>query len=374
MRVNYLRRLYWFVRGFILVLSGMFIRKRPQPNINQIKKVLVIALFRIGDAVYATPVIRELKKNLPDVSIDLVCKNYTTAVYENNPHLRNNYIFQDGIVGFWRIRSILLKNNYDLVIDLTADDKLIGALLARFSGISYCLGYTIQKRGFCLDQPVSFPKEKLHATEIYLHLLDVLKISTHSNIPEIFVTDNEKDKIKVVLKKHDISIQDFIVGLHPGANFPSQRLSEKKWASFCDVVQEKYKKKIVLFGGPKDRKLIEVISKLVTSPVIVIDKLAGLRSTIAFIDRCNILLCNNSGPLHIAEALGTPTLSWMGPTIPYRWQPIGPNHQVIRKEVDCAPCNRGVCESHQCETLVTVENLEEAFGNLLKKILEKRNT
>lgn len=370
MHVNPLRRLYWFVRGLLLFLSGIFIKKRPQPDLNRIKRILIIALFRIGDAVYSTPVLREIKKHFPDVSIDLVCRNYTADVYRNNSHLRKSYIFQDGIVEFWRIRRILRKNNYDLVIDLTADDKLIGTFLTRLSGNSYCLGYNIQKRGFCLDKTVSFPKEKLHATQIFLHLLNELKITVHYNQPEIFITDNEKAEIKDLLNKYGISDQDFIVGLHPGANFPSQRLSEEKWAVFCDIVQEKFHKKVALFGGPKDRSLIEAIRQQATIPLIVIDKLPDLLTAIALIDRCNILLCNNSGPLHIAEALGTPTLSWMGPTIPYRWHPLGSIQEVIKKEVECSPCNRRVCEHHQCEKLITIDDLEESLENIFGKISE----
>ena len=374
MQVNNLRRLYWFVRGLLLLMLGIFIKRRPKPDFKQIKGVLIIALFRIGDAVYATPVLREIIRHFPDVKIDLVCRNYTADVFKNNPYLRNNYMVKNGIFEFWRIRNILRKKRYDLVIDLTADDKLIGAFFARSSNTSYCLGYNIQKRGFCLDQPVSYPNGKLHATQIFLNLLEGLEIPIHSNHQEIFITDNEKVEIKDLLSKYYINGQDFIVGLHPGANFPSQRLSGKKWAVFCDIVQEKFHKKVALFGGPKDRSLIEAIRQQATIPLIVIDKLPDLLTAIALIDRCNILLCNNSGPLHIAEALGTPTLSWMGPTIPHRWYPIGTHHLVIRKELDCAPCNRGTCKHHTCEVLITVNDFEESFKKLMGKISESEGT
>ncbi len=371
MHVNFLRRLYWFVRSLLFFLVGPVIRKNPRPEINQAQSILLIAFFRIGDAVYTTPVIRELKKCLPNVSIDLVCRNYTTAVFKNNPHIRNTFILPAGISEFWRVRGVLKKNSYDMVIDLTADDKVIGALFARLSGARYSLGYNIQKRGFCLDRGVDLPTVELHATKIFLHLLKELEISECSNLPELFVADNEKMAINELLKSYEIDNQDFVVGLHPGANFPSQRLHEKKWAAFCDIIQEKYQKRVALFGGPRDLPMIEAIQNHAAHAVKVIDRLTSLRQAIALIDRCNVLLCNNSGPLHIAEALGTPTISWMGPTVPYRWHPIGAVHVVIRKEVDCMPCNKGICESHQCEKLITAEDLEMAFNDVMNKITEK---
>ena len=368
MQVNLLRRLYWYVRGFFLILLGIFIRKRLQPNLNQVKRILIITLFRIGDSVYATPVLREVKRQFPDVVIDLVCCNYTAAVFQNNPNLRNIFILKNGLFEFLRLIRVLQKKKYDLVIDLTADDKIAGALIARLSNASYCLGYNIYKRGFLLDRAVPLPKGELHATQIFLNLLEELGIPVHSNQPEIFITDNEEEETENLLKKYAINKHDFVIGLHPGANFSSQRLSEKKWALLCDSIQEKFGKKVVICGGPKDLQVIKSIHEQALKPVIAIDELPDLRATIALIGHCDILLCNNSGPLHIAEALGTPTLSWMGPTIPYRWYPIGPLHQVIRKEVDCAPCNRGVCKHHTCETLITVDDLEEALKNLIKEI------
>lgn len=368
MQINLLRKIYWQLRSIPLLLLKPFFKRMPISN--NIKQILIVSLSRIGDAVYTTPVFREIKSYYKNAEINLICSEYNAGIFKNNPHIREIFVLKKGCLGFFKIIQNIKSRKYSVTIDMTADDKLIGALLARFLGGNYCLGYDIQKRGFCLDNPVSFPKEKLHATQIFLNLLKELKIPVNSNQPEIFITDNEKAEIKDFVSKYGISDQDFIVGLNPGANFPSQRLSEEKWAAFCDIIQEKHKKKVVLFGGPNDLALIEAIHQQATSAVIVIGKLSDLRSAIALIDRCNILLCNNSGPLHIAEALGTPTLSWMGPTIPYRWQPIGTHHLVIRKEVDCAPCNRGICEHHKCETLITIEDLEKAFKNLVESITE----
>ena len=90
-----------------------------------------------------------------------------------------------------------------------------------------------------------------------------------------------------------------------------------------------------------------------------------LKNLVALIDKCNLLICNNSGPLHIATAVGTPTVSTMGPTNSIRWWPYGDKNIVIRKNLSCIGCNRGVCNNHKCMELIAVNEVMEAVNTIL---------
>ena len=95
-----------------------------------------------------------------------------------------------------------------------------------------------------------------------------------------------------------------------------------------------------------------------------------VRNLLALIQHCRLLVCNNSGPLHLATALGTPTVSLMGPTLPDRWWPRGEGHLVIRKDLPCMPCNEGFCriKTLDCMNQITVEEVLDAVGKQVLKI------
>jgi len=109
-----------------------------------------------------------------------------------------------------------------------------------------------------------------------------------------------------------------------------------------------------------------VLANNYNASVIAMPEL-GLRGVMAALNRCNLLLCNNSGPLHVASALGVPTVSTMGPTIPHLWWPIGGIHTVLRKDLPCSPCQRGRCKWHDCMKLITVDEITGAAKAQIEK-------
>ncbi len=351
---------------------SLFIFKRPQPNLSVIKKCLVIALSRIGDAVYMTPVIREFKKNYPYVTLDLLCSPYNGAVFAHNPHISTFYHYKKGFKNLFHLKKDLQNQNYDIIIDLTSDSKPLGALLAFLAKSNYTIGFDNKKRGFCLDRSIPLPIHKCHMTDLYLTLLKTLQRKEYNNLPEISLLMSEKKYINDFLNTYTISLQEQIIGIHPGANFTSQKLPIEKWAQLGDYIQNKLHCKVILFGGKNDQEDILSIQKSMKSTCITLKPTLNLRESMALINRCTILLCNNSGPLHIAEALQTATLSWMGPTILYRWHPLGDFHKVIRKDVDCSPCNKGFCDHHTCAKLIEPHELIDEFTKLYQFLVRKK--
>jgi ADP-heptose:LPS heptosyltransferase len=92
----------------------------------------------------------------------------------------------------------------------------------------------------------------------------------------------------------------------------------------------------------------------------------------ALLSRCDLLVCNNSGPMHIAAALKVSTVSMIGPTVTPLWLPYGENNIVINKALSCSPCNRAVCKEHQCMTSITVDEVLEAVKTQIASIRLKR--
>jgi heptosyltransferase-2 len=139
------------------------------------------------------------------------------------------------------------------------------------------------------------------------------------------------------------------LGIHAGASYATQRWSTAYFAALVRKLSET-NHDTVLIGSPADTALIyEIRARAGVQPLIFID--SDLRKAIALISKLKLLVCNNSGPLHIAAALEIPTVSFMGPTHKDRWYPLGGNHKVLRAEdLNCLGCEKGECPlgTHDC--------------------------
>jgi ADP-heptose:LPS heptosyltransferase len=140
----------------------------------------------------------------------------------------------------------------------------------------------------------------------------------------------------------------------------------ESWAKLADRIIERHQAKIILLG---DRQGSQRIQKAMAGTALVLyeDFLPGF---LALIDRLDLLLCNNSGPMHVACALQTPTVSTMGPTLPEKWWPQGKGHRVVHKQLPCMPCNEGYCriKTHDCMIQISVADMLDAVEESLKTL------
>jgi ADP-heptose:LPS heptosyltransferase len=223
------------------------------------------------------------------------------------------------------------------------------------------VGYNSYGRGFLFNRGVKNEKEPLPIVDELLNIIKSISLDTKDKILKISPSKEAKETIRKFLRERDVKDEDLLIGIHPGSNYPTQSWLKERFAEVADKVTEKYKARVVLIGGPKDKELIIRITKdMINRPLIFFNR--PIRELLALIQLCHLLICNNSGPLHLATALRTPTVSTMGPTIPERWWPYGQGHVVIRRDLSCMPCNDATCKlkTFDCMRLITVEEVLEA--------------
>ena len=129
---------------------------------------------------------------------------------------------------------------------------------------------------------------------------------------------------------------------------------------------------IIVIGNADERDIIQKIKEICKEKVLYIVGMP-LRKVISIISQCDIFIGNNSGPLHIASALKLPTVSMAGPTLFPLWLPYGEGHIVLKKELDCSPCNKGVCKDHRCMKMIQVEEVFEAVKRQIERVKELSN-
>jgi len=342
-----------------------------------IKNILVIRLDRIGDMVMTTPIFRALKEKWPEAQITVLANPANKNIVINNPFIdcilvydrENEHKSLDNRLSFFRD---IRKSEFDLVIDPYLDYELNTSFITRIVGSKYRLGFEFAGREFFYNiryASNTFPvsTDKKHMIDYNLGLIGCIGVKANKKQPEIFLGADEKENASGILEKAGVNPENKIIGIHPGGNYESQRWPVERFAAISDYLIASYGIKVILFGGLDERSLLSRFKDCAVSKPIILEDL-NLREFISVVNYCNLFLCNNSGPLHIATSLNIPTVSTMGPTIPFHWWPRGNNHIVLRKDLDCSPCKKGICETHECMELITTDEFLAAVTSQLKNL------
>lgn len=378
---TFIKRLYLLCRSIILeALGSIFLRtSHKEFMVDRVKKILVIKLERIGDLVLATPVLRELKKRFINSHITLLVNYYTKDLVLEDTNIDEILVYKRKINSpfYWiKFSKILKKLHFDLCIDLTCnnEDLFLPTYLSYFSRAKYTIGLNQFGRGFLFNIRVPYDNKDKPLIELMFDIVKPLGIYINDIRPKINIPEEGRTFVKELLYKLNIKDNDLLIGIHPGGYYPSQRWPEEGFAKVADELINSYKAKVIVISSPKERDIVFKITSLMKNKPQAILTDITLRRLIGLISNLDLLICNNSGPLHIAVALGVPTVSTMGPTMPKRWAPIGENHIIIRKGIDCSPCNLGSCKKHKCMNLITPEDILGAIEVQLNNIIKMRQT
>jgi lipopolysaccharide heptosyltransferase II len=348
-------------------LSLAFRKKNPISMINNPKRVLIIAPPRVGDVALAFPAFYSLKTKFPNAQIHVLANQYTSDLLFFSKDISQIIVVKDSLAS--KIMYIFQKKTkYDFAFDLNSDYSLWPALIAGLTG-NYSIGYDIYGRGFLFDIKLSKPDNLSHASNVFFGPIKQFPDIKEIGFPHIEVPVEISAELNNVLSDIQISKNDKLVLIHPGAHHPTQKWLPEYFAETADKIIEQQNKKVVFIGGPHEKEYIEqVISQMKSAPNGFFTNL-DVKTLVGLINRADLMICNNSGPLHIAVAVNTPTVSTMGPTVMERWKPLGAIHRILRIDtLPCIGCNLGYCKikTHDCMRLIRPSMVLEAVEACLR--------
>ena len=370
---RFIKKMLLNFRAFLFHLLSLFtfFLRRQKLEKDKVKNVLVIAQKRIGDTVVSIPAFRAIRNGLSQSRIFVFAPSYIRDIMERIGEIDHIIEFDSGLSLFNKAKKIREFSGfpYELAIDLTCDYTLEGALLTFLSRAKYRVGYDTFGRGLLFNKSIPHKNRSIPMSEEILEITRSIGLDTKDKNLKITPSDLAQKEASQFLREQKVTEEELLIGIHPGGHYPTQRWLTDRFAELADRLIERYPVKVVLLGGPKELELIDLIKNhMEKTPIFYVNK--PVRNLLALIQSCHLLLCNNSGPLHLATALETPTVSLMGPTQPERWWPQGEGHTVLRKNLSCMPCNEGVCERKtvECLKLITVDEVFEAVKNQLAKL------
>ncbi len=328
---------------------------------RRLKKILIIKPSSLGDIIHALPVAYALKAEIPESEIDWVIGAGYEELLEGNPAIKRTLTFDrrmfqggNGLRNLGSFVGKLRRERYDLVIDLQG--LLRSALMAFACRSKSRIGFANAREGAPLfyTERVAVPDLSIHAVDRYLLTLESIGIEHHEAPRFDIVLEERHDKEAVsLLKEFDIEEGEEFVAIAPSARWLTKRWPAERFIEIANRINGVRLKTV--FIGTKDEEVVlaEHIDKL------ILRNLAFGRTSIkglaALLKRARLLVTNDSGPMHIAAAVGTPAAALFGPTDPVRTGPYGRMHRVITAGVECAPCLKRECESVRCLTGISVD-------------------
>lgn len=357
-----------------------------------IKKILIIRIDRIGDFVLSLPTIKALKENFKDANITIVVSEYLKDLAESCKYINSVLVYNKNSSLLKKILFFknLKNHSFDLTINMHSDYKIETAILAYASCAPLRVGFSSGYREIFFTNSIEYhgDEQKKSFVDIIYNLLSTIDIIGKSEDPELVPSLESEKKITIFFKESKIYPIDpkkrcFIIGLAPGGFYESQRWSVERFAKLANLIREKFNVKFIIFGSKDETELVKILNNKifgtvptqqqvgcpVDSPNILSVTDFSVSEIVALVSKLDLLICNNSGPLHIASALSIQTVSTMGPTDPYLWIPRGDKNIVIRKDLSCSPCNKGKCKTHECMELITVEEMFKAVETQVKKMI-----
>ncbi len=372
---------YRIFKIFFLLFKFFYLlyrRKPPYPRkvLKEYRKILFVRLgpVGIGDVVLSTPALKALKASFPSSWLTVLLAPYTQDILSFSPFVDEVITFQpQGILSFLFLIKKLRSKGYELAIDPYMGYAFSPSFLTFFSGARVRVGFEVEGRGFLYTHPLKPSLSGKHMVEIILSLVEMVGGEAKDKSLEVHIPPSFYSQAKKFLKEKGIKSSHILVGIHPGVlkGEDSKQWNPLKFARLIEELNTLPQVKVLLLGGKQDENFCKVILSSLPHPPLVRVGDTSLGELMSLIGECHLFISNDSGPLHIAVALGIPTVSLMGPSIPERWRPWGEpgRHIVIRKDLPCSPCNLYYCKrgDHACMELITVEEVLEAAKFLLKK-------
>jgi lipopolysaccharide heptosyltransferase I len=332
------------------------------------ERILIIKLGAIGDVIHSLPVLATLRARLPKTHLAWVVEEKSSPLLEGHPDLDELILLErkrlQGLKALSYLRPWirdLRARRFDCVLDL--HNLLKSGIIAYASGARLRVGFRKLREGnfIFMNRRIMPEPRHSHAVEKYLSLLQPLGIAESEwvrRFPLQWGSDAE-ETIHRFWTGLGWAQGEPVVAVNPGANWESKRWMPGRFATVADELTKRYKARVLILWGPGERPLAEAVARAMTQKPVIAPETA-LNQLMALIHRCRLVISGDSGPLHIAAALGIPTVALFGPSDPQRNGPYGEGHRVVQSAISPATHWQVKERGSRWMEAITVEQVMEA--------------
>ena len=339
--------------------------------------ILIVKLSAIGDVIHTLPALNAVRKQYPDAHITWLVEETAYGVIKGHKALDRIIVSKRKTWLKGLVRRSCLKNirevcrfikhlrdtRYDLILDFQALLKS-GVLIGLARGgrkIGFDKGMEHQEHSYIfLNERVPPVDMEVHALTRGMMLLEAIGISSSEVEYNIYISDQERNAANDLLMHCGIKAPGLLVAINPMAKWETKLWDNLKFANLADRLIEQANADVIFTGAHEDSEAIEdIISNMKTRAA----NLAGrtdLKTLAALYEKASIVVSTDTGPMHLAAAVGTPVVALFGPTAPWRTGPFGEGHKIIRADLECSPCFKRQCNTIDCMKQITVDQVFDA--------------
>lgn len=339
---------------------------------KDIRKVLVRGVNWIGDTIITLPTIKGIRKVFSNADITVLVHSHLSSLFEKCDFVDEiiPYPKGDGLSLILKERVLVKgihRKQFGLAVILPRSFR--SALIPYLARIPYRIGYDVCQRGMLLTHRLDEKEEVLacHQVEYYYRMAQSLGVTQPYELPNLVVGREEEGWAHAFLKDAGIDESALLLGINPGSTYGSAKCwFPERYLELTQRLIGRVDAAVLLVGGKDNAPLINYIASNLDGRIV---KLVGedLLKLAALMKRCHLFITNDTGPMHIAAAVGTPVVALFGSTNPLTTSPLGRGHRIVRKEVSCSPCLKRVCpDDHRCMDIISVDEVERVVMEQLE--------
>lgn len=373
-------------RNLCLVEQLGFAARSRQPSVSSFlppalwppdrrpRRIAVVRALHLGDLLVAVPGLRALRAGFPEAEITLIGLPWAAEFVRRFRHYLDRFVEFAGYDGISEVEYVPARTEcflqeqrgygYDLVVQMHGSGQASNPL-ALAIGAEATAGYYEGEPPAGLTIGAPYPDDQPEVLR-HLGMAHLLGCPDRGAELEFPLTDEDRAEAAALLNRLSGSGRPWI-GIHPGARPPSRRWPAAYFARAANECVRRFGARIVLTGGPGEESTARaVIERMETRPVSVAGE-TSLGGLAALISELDLFISNDTGPAHVAEAVGTPSVTIFGSADHRRWSPLNQErHRVVRHPVACSPCSHWECPiDHRCLRRLEPDLVVEAAADLL---------
>ena len=341
------------------------------------KNILIVQTAFIGDVILTLPLVQACKRLFPSAAIDVVVTPNAKELCANHQDIREAIGYDkrgadSGVTGLMRLSRVLRSRSYDLAI--VPHRSLRSAALVALSRVPIRIGFNRSAGRVLLTETVRY-HHAIHEIDRNLSLLNPLAQTTvPRELPRLSPLEADKKRVDRLLVELEVGRPDTLVAIAPGTIWNTKRWLKDRFSSLA-VNLDEAGLEVVLLGGKGDELLCEEIRTLSgSSHVYNTAGMLSLMQSVDLIRRCRVIVCNDSAPMHMAAAVGTPVVAIFGATVPaFGFGPSGPLDIVVETQgLKCRPCSihggkKCPIKTFDCMNNITYERVFQSTMSVLSK-------
>lgn len=339
------------------------------------KKIIVVDFGGVGDLVLAIPFLRGLKSAFPSTEVFVLCAKRAGAILKEQSYIDKLFLTPITFHGLLKLGLELRKKRFDMAINLMPETSYFAAikmyLLFLFINARQWVGRDTEGRGFFYHIKVPEIKMQLeNEVAFYGKIFKTISDKVYNEKLEFHISQGNRKRAGELLIKERNFHEDSLILINPGSDWPAKRWPIERYAEVVKSLNDLFPQiEFGVIGTQSERELAHFIMENVGDRVFILSGKTPLELLPAVMDEALLVITNDSGPAHIARAVGTPAVILAGPSAPAFFTIQGRNEtRVIYHPVSCAPCLRVSCDQMDCWKAISVQEVVEVTSQLLARI------